>query len=63
LKITDAGEFVDNVYRVQKANGLIGKMLGRTTTSEPVNHKKPFTAADICREGYLHKRGSWFKTW
>jgi hypothetical protein len=59
--VTDTGEFVDNLYRVITASAIYGKIIGRNAHES--NVKRPFTAADISCEGYMFKRGSWFKSW
>lgn len=62
-KVTDEGDFVDNTYREIDTNTLMGLVVGRTNQSTGDSHTKTFYATDIAKEGYLYKRGSWFKTW
>eukprot|EP01038_Epipyxis_sp_PR26KG_P012151 gene12151-16271_t len=59
--VTDAGEFLDNVYREQNSNALFGKMIGRTFVAP--HSKKVFTQSDVVCEGYLYKQGSWMRNW
>lgn len=59
--VSDAGEFIDNIYREHDSSKLYGRLIGRTYVAP--HSKKTFTSADIVCEGYLHKKGSWMKNW
>ncbi len=59
--INEAGEFVDNIFREHAANSFYSQIIGRGTIDH--HSKKTFVRSDIACEGYLFKKGSWFKTW
>jgi len=59
--ISDAGDFIDGVYREVESNDIFNRLIGRH--SVPESSKKEFTAADVVCEGYLYKKGSWRKNW
>ena len=59
--ITDAGEFVDVIYREHRANGFFSALIGRAPCD--LHEKRTFTESDVSYQGYLCKRGTWFKTW
>ena len=60
--ITDSGEFVDGIYNTRVASYVYSMLIGRKT--QPMQNKKnDFTEADIVYKGYLHKEGSWVKSW
>jgi hypothetical protein len=44
-----------------QANSMMSAFVGRQTLSS--RSKSSFSTNDVVREGYLTKRGSWFKTW
>jgi hypothetical protein len=77
-KITNSGEFAEDIFVEHPANVFIGKMIGRIACVP--HEKQTFTSSDIlcqvmsvnfclsyfCQytlQGYLYKRGTWFKTW
>jgi len=60
--ITDNGEYVDGIYNTKAASIVYSMLIGRKT--QPIQNKKnDFTEADILHKGYLHKEGSWVKSW
>lgn len=63
FQVDDNGDYHDGMYRehTSTVSGLYGRMIGRTAIER--SSKKEFSVSDICREGYLFKRGSWFKSW
>jgi hypothetical protein len=59
--VTDHGELVDSKYHQHEASAFMSTLVGR---QEIKSKSKPsFTAGDVVREGFLMKRGSWFKSW
>jgi hypothetical protein len=60
-QVSDAGDFDDGIYREQVSSGMLSRLIGRG--SNQPHEKATFTTADIVFQGYLYKRGSWFKSW
>ena len=49
------------MFKEIQSSEFYGKLIGRKSVAP--NMKNTFTVADIIREGYLWKRGSWVKNW
>lgn len=61
VQVSDAGEFIDSVYREQESSKFFSKMIGRHYIEPHI--KSVYTASDVVCEGYLFKKGSWKKNW
>lgn len=59
--ISESGEFEDKNYHEQASSSMYSRLIGRKQCE--MHNKSNFTQRDIQYEGYLHKKGTWFKTW
>jgi hypothetical protein len=59
--ISDTGEVVDSIFREQQSSSIYGTLIGRGQVIP--NRKSTFNVTDITYEGFLSKRGTYFRTW
>ena len=61
LLMSDNGEILESAYKEQVASSWYGNIIGRGQLQP--NVKRQFNAADVAFEGYLMKRGTYFRSW
>ena len=63
--ISDEGDYVNEIYREKRtlSSELYGYIIGRHGSTGHDPTLSVFTSRDVAIQGYIEKKGSWFRSW